>query len=258
MATGSESGGPHEAAGESKVGIGEATAAEPRPAFPPLAAGLLAGLAAGLLAFAFGEFVYGAYEPKAVARQFQGVTSNLPTPETQDAAMVKNARLADAGLGALLGLFLGLAGGLVRGDARRGAVGGVVGVVLGGIVGGLAPTAVLPASFWFRRRHDPDLLVAGTITQAVLWGLIAAAAGAAFGVAQGGVKAAPRFATLAFAGTALGALIYGAVGAFGFPLAGTDQALATERAPRLLAHLLAAVAAGTAVGLGLTGGRRRP
>jgi hypothetical protein len=218
---------------------------------------MLAAAAAGLLAFAAGEATYGTYEPSWGTRPAEGAATSPPTPEARDGATVKNAALADAALGALLGLALGLAGGLLRGDARRGLVGGGAGLVLGGLVGALAPLGLMRLAFVLQDRHQVDTLVAGTASQAMVAGLIAAASGAAFGLASGGARAIPRFAALGLLGGAAGALIYAVLGAAAFPLAETDRALATERTPRLLAHLLVALGAGAGLGLGLMG-RRRP
>lgn len=257
MSMGSESGDRRELPSKLQVRYGEEGGDSPLLIFHPLAACLLAGVAAGLLAFAFGEMTWDVFRPADVARQFQGVTSNLPTAESRDVAMIKNAALADAGLGALLGLFLGLAGGMMRGDVRRGVVGGAVGLLVGGLAGGLLPLVAMPPIYRIQERNGIDPLLVGTAAQALVAGLIAATAGAAFGVAFGGVKTAPRFALFALGGGVLGAVLYAMAGAAFFPLAETDRALASERGARFLAHLLVATGGGAMVGLGLTGRRRR-
>lgn len=236
---------------------GEEGGEGPLLVFHPLAACLLAGAAAGLTAFALGESTYGTFEPAAVSQEFRGITSAMPTPATRDAAMAREASAAHAGLGAMLGLFLGLAAGLIRGDARRGAWGGAVGLVLGGLVGGLLPLGMLPGALGLRSRLSYDPILIGAATQALIWGPIAAAAGAAFGFALGGARLVPRFALFALGGGVLAALIYAPAGAVAFPLAQTDHPLAAQRGARFLAHMLLPVAAAAAVGLSLTGRRRR-
>jgi len=216
---------------------------------------LLAGLAAGALAAALGEATAGAFEARGVKRQFQGVMSDLPTAKARDAAATKNAALAGAGLGALLGLALGLAGGLLRGEARRGLAAGGVGLALGGLVGAGLPAAVFPAAIRLQDRHDVDPLLAGTAAQMIVAGLTAAAAGAAFGIGRGGIRDAPRPALHGLVGGLVGAVVFAALGAALFPLAETDRPQAIARAPRMLAMLLPAIAAGAAVGLSAVGRR---
>ncbi len=246
-----------QAGGKLQVRYGEEGGEGPLLIFHPLAACLTAGLAAGMLAFALGEMTYGGVEAAGVSRRFQGVVSDLPTPAARDAAMTRAAATANAGLGAMLGLFLGLAAGLVRGEARRGALGGVSGLILGAIVGGLLSLGLLPGALRFRDRTSIDPILIGAATQALVWGPIAAAAGAAFGLALGGVKLAPRFAAFALGGGLVATLLYAATGAVVFPLAETDRPLATAPGARALAHLLIAVGSAAAVGLSLTGRRRR-
>ncbi|WP_337172988.1 hypothetical protein [Paludisphaera sp.] len=230
---------------------------DPSRGHPTLVACLLAGLAGGLSAFVVGESTYGSFEAAGVARRFQGIVSDLPTPAARDLAMARESAAAFAGLGAALGLFLGLAGGMAGGGPRRGISAGVAGLVLGGLVGGLLSLGLLPGALRLRDRLDVDPILIGTATQALVWGPVAAAAGAAFGLALGGRGAAPRFALLALGGGVLAAILHGAAGAVLFPLAETDRPLATERGARLLAHLLVALCAAAAVGLGATARRRR-
>ncbi|OJW17864.1 MAG: hypothetical protein BGO49_30700 [Planctomycetales bacterium 71-10] len=253
-----EADAPAEGREKLQLRYGEEGGEGPLLVFHPLIACLLAGAAAGLAAFALGESTYGAFEAAGVSRRFQGIISDLPTPAARDAAMARGAATAYAGLGGLLGLFQGLAAGLIRGDARRGARGGAAGLVLGTIAGGLLSLGVLPGALKFRDRSSIDPILIGTATQALIWGPIAAAAGAAFGFALGGIKLAPRFAAFALGGALVATLVYGAAGAALFPLAETDRPLAAQRGARLLAHMLVALGAGAAVGLALTGRDRRP
>lgn len=225
--------------------------------FHPLAACLLAGIAAGLTAFAIGETACGSFEAAGVSRTSQGIASDLPPPAARGAAMAREASADHAGLGAMLGLFLGLAAGLVRGDPRRGAWGGAVGLVLGAIVGGGLALGLVSDEPRLRDRLSYDPILIGAVARALIWGPIAAAAGAAFGSALGGIRLAPRFALLALGGGVLAALIYAPAVAMAFPLAEADRPLAARRGARLLAHMLLALGAAAAVGLSLTGRRRR-
>lgn len=226
---------------------GEEGGEGPLLVFHPLAACLTAGLAAGLVAFTLGEMIDGASE----------ASSHLPTPAARIAAMARGAAAANAGLGGMLGLFLGLAAGLVRGDPRRGALGGAAGLALGAAVGGLLSMGVLPVALKLRDGHAADPILIGTAIQALVWGAVAAAAGAAFGLGLGGARLAPRFALRALCGGLIATLIYAAAGAMFFPLAETDRPVAKARAARGAAHLLVALGAGVAVGLSMTGPRHR-
>ncbi|MFO0889940.1 MAG: hypothetical protein U0790_12475 [Isosphaeraceae bacterium] len=213
--------------------------------------------AAGLLAFALGELSYGVFQARSVRMQRGLGMSDRPTVETKEAAMVRNSALAYAEWGALLGLSLGLAGSLLHHSPRRGALVGMVG---GGVVGAILSLTALPLALRANRAPVTDPLIIGTLAQAVIWGLIAAAAGFGFGHASGvDRRTTLRYALAAMGGAAVGAVVYGVIGASFYPLAESDQPLATEWQPRLLARLLPALGAAIAIEwTGANGRRSRP
>jgi hypothetical protein len=222
------------------------TTAPPRRGLPPWLACLLAGAVAGLLAFAVGESTYGVFKARSVRQQWGPGMSDRPTIATIETAAVRNAALAYAEWGALLGLSLGLAGSLIHRSSPRGALVGLVG---GAAAAAALSAAALPFVLWARRELDIDPLIVGTLSQALIWGLIAAAAGVGYGYASGG---GPRmiihYALAAMTGAAVGALIYGAIGASFYALQESDQPLAIAWQPRLLARLLPALGAAAAIG----------
>lgn len=205
---------------------------------------MLAGTA-GVLGFGVGEMSYGAFRARSVLQRLGPGMSDRPTVATKDAAMVRNAALAYAGWGASLGLSLGLAGSLIhRSPTRR----SFVGMVIGGAAGALLPAFALPFVLRAGRQTALDPLIVGTLSQAVLWGLIAAAAGLGYAFASGaGRRTALRYALAAMGGAMLGAMAYAAIGASCFPMAESDLPLASDWQPRLLARLLPALGAALAL-----------
>jgi len=227
------------------LGVGGTTTASLRGC-PPWLACLIAGASAGLLAFAVGELNYGAFKVRSVRQQLGPGMSDRPTIATIEVAMVQNAALAYAEWGALLGLSLGLAGSLNHRSSRRSALVGMVG---GAAVGATLSAAALPFVLWARRELEIDPLIVGTLSQALIWGLIAAAAGLGYGhTSRGGRRMMTHYALAAMTGAAVGALIYSAIGASFYALEESDQPLAIAWQPRLLARLLPALGAAAAIG----------
>ena len=97
-----------------------------------LAAGLIAGFASWLV----GEAIQGRFQPGLLT------TGGFPTVEqvkaheaVRAAAVMLEATLAFAALGAALGLALGVAGGSARRSARAASIAGISGAILGAVAG---------------------------------------------------------------------------------------------------------------------------
>ncbi|MDR3618357.1 MAG: hypothetical protein P4L85_03330 [Paludisphaera borealis] len=217
--------------------------------FHPLTTCLLAGLAAGLLAFGLGEMSYDAYKAKLVPTNMMGSIAMLPSAATQEVATIKNSVLAYAELGAMLGLYLGLAGGLVRKSAPDAGIGGVLGLILGGVLGAALPLATFPVFFRAIDQLEVDPIVIGLGLHIVAWGLLGGAAGLAFAYALGKPRRMLHYFVLGFIGAALGTGAFEAVGGILYPLAKTDQPLAAAWQARLLARMLVTIGTAAAIGL---------
>jgi hypothetical protein len=230
---------------------------EPPSLFHPVGTCLLAGLAAGLLAFALGELGYGFYQAERVPTESRyGGKQVVSTPETERKADVQNAALAFAGLGAALGLCLGAAGGLIRRSTARAAVGGVLGLIVGGAMGGGLPYVTFPSYFWAVAQFVTERTLIGLGLHALVWGLIGGAAGLAFGLAYGSPGRMLSCFVLGIVGAALGAGLFEVVGLFFYPESQTDVPLAGIWQARLLARVLVSIGAAAAIGLSFPGGRR--
>src|SRR5262249_23605851 len=96
---------------------------------------LIAGVLAGLGAWAGGEWVETSYRAPIVSEFV--VAGNVQLAR-RAALITTKATLAYGLLGAILGLLSGLAGGLTRRSPRGAAIAGIVGLVLGGVAGAVA------------------------------------------------------------------------------------------------------------------------
>jgi hypothetical protein len=216
-------------------------------------AGLLAGLAAGLV----GEGLQAAF-----AAQLTPKMEPIPRPETRLALLAAErtvAGLSYAGLGALLGLAMGTAGGLAGRSSGRALRAGLVGLALGAAAGGALAYVLVPV---FHANKDPNgddlilpLLVHGGIAAAV-----GAVAGAAFGLGLGGRGRVSGGLGGGLMGALGGAVLYEVLGAVAFPMARTGEPLSNAPATRLLLHLAVAglAAAGAAWGVRSIGRRAGP
>jgi MFS family permease len=217
-----------------------------------LSAGVIAGVASGLVGEASRKMFPSALSPKIEA---------FPTPEGQLKVIrdrTVSAAVIFAQQGAILGLALGMAGGLARRSPRAGLAAAALGLVLGAAASGGAALGLVPIYF---RNENPeyDPLVLSLLTHAGIWMAAGAAAGLAFGVGLGGRARAARAAMGGLLGAAGGTMLYEMVGALAFPLAKTSQPVSEAVATRLLAHLAVAalVAVGAAMGAGGEGGKPR-
>lgn len=226
-------------------------------AFHPVATCLLAGLVAGLLAFGLGELSYDAFPAERVSTKLDyGGAAMLTTAKTEQKAVVRNAALAFAGLGAMLGGCLGLAGGMVRKSRGGAAVGGVLGLIVGGAVGAGLPFLMFRTYFRAVDQLDVAPMVIGLCLHVAVWGLIGGAAGLAFGFGLGNRGRMLHYVVLGLVGAALGAGLFEALGGYLYPAALTEEPLAQRWQARFLARVLVSLAAGAAIGLSFPSTRR--
>jgi hypothetical protein len=205
----------------------------------------IAGLLAGLLAFAIGEATYEIIPTEKVPKNLMGTTVLVVERATSTEAARRNGALAFAALGLCLGTCLGLAGGL----ARRSASGAIAGAMTGGLLGLALGAGVSWASIpWFIMTRldytDYDIFIS-FIMHGLIWGLLGASAGLAFAVGLGRSRLCGKTLTAGFAGAVLGTVAYELIGAAAFPMAETDEPISETWATRLMARLL--VTLGTAL-----------
>jgi hypothetical protein len=216
---------------------------------------VVAGLAAGLLAWAIGEMRVVNAGPVEKQVNFMGTGFMVPqiTHEARLEGVRMTATKADAIVAGLTGLLLGLVGGAAIGSGRRAALAGGVGLVVGGLAGAVVSWATMPL---FEEWRAPD--TGALLPSLVMHGLFWLPAGIAGGLALGlGLR---DRVGLAVAGGVMGALLatvlYELVGALAFPLASTGDPVSTTWLTRLLARLL--VASFTAMGAALVLSRPVP
>lgn len=227
-----------------------AAASASAPPFRPATVCLAAGLLAGLSAFALGELGYDFFQARRFATKLEyGGTVMVSTTASDRDAVVQNAALAFAGLGAMLGLCLGAAGGLVRRSAAGARLGGGLGLIVGGVVGAMLPYLTFPWYFRAMDQLEVDPMLIGLGLHAAVWGLIGGAAGLGFGLGLGEPRRILISIVLGVVGSVLGAVAFEILGGFFYPEALTEEPLAVVWQPRLMARLLVSVVAATAVGL---------
>jgi hypothetical protein len=202
-----------------------------------LALSVVAGLAAGLLAWAIGETRVVNTGPVQKQVKVMAFMATQITHEARLAGVRVDATKANAIVDGLTGLLLGLIGGAAVGSGRRAALAGGVGLVVGGLAGAVLTWATMPL---FEEWRAPD--TAAMLPSLVMHGLFWMPAGLAGGLALGlGLR--DRIG-LAVAGGVMGALLatllYEVVGALAFPLASTGDPVSTTWLTRLLARLLVA------------------
>ena len=145
---------------------------------------VVAGIVAGLAAFAIGEHTAGLIPPDTVQFNFFGATRGIASRDTPRVVM-RTAALAFGVLGLCLGGCLGIAGGVARRSAAAAVAGGSLGAVLGAVLGGGATLALLPSFLEMRRNHQNLDMIIGMLMHGVLWGPLGAAAGLAVAIGQG-------------------------------------------------------------------------
>jgi hypothetical protein len=205
-----------------------------------MAAALVSGLAAGVLAWVVGE---GILAVETADQRF--VPGNQGEIARHD-DMIQQARLLKAtasytALGAIVGLMLGLAGGWSRGSGRASVAAGVGGALLGGVATAAITWAALPIFL-----KDVDTLNEGMLAPILMHGLFWAASGLAGGLALAiGLGCRPAMIVQAgiggIIGALLGAAVYDIVGAIVLTTENTAMPLSEGWASRLLARMSVAV-----------------
>jgi hypothetical protein len=205
-----------------------------------MAVALVAGLAAGVLAWVIGEGIL------AVETADQRFVPGNQGEIAQHDAMIQQARILKAtasyaALGAVVGLLLGLAGGWARGSGRASAVAGVSGALVGGVATAAITWLTLPIFL-----SDVDTLNEGMLAPILMHGLFWAAAGLAGGLAFAvGLGCRPVLIVQAaiggIVGALLGAAVYDIVGAIVLTTENTAMPLSEGWASRLLARMSVAV-----------------
>ena len=191
---------------------------------------LLAGLAAGAIAWGIGE--------ATLVTDSTVVRRRGTTEATVAAVGVRNGVSSFGALGAVLGLGLGLAGGSIGRSIPRAVVAGVVGLLVGGAIG--IGTARLLVPVYFENREANDL-IHPLLVHGGIWGAVAAVAGLAFGLGLGGWGRAIRTALAAAAAALLATVVYEIAGGLLFPTAMTDRPVSATWETRLMARLLIAL-----------------
>lgn len=206
---------------------------------------LAAGVAGAILAGGLGEVTSNWFSARGnfALGPMQGGGATLGS--IRDAA-VRNASLTCSVQGAILGLAFGLAGAIGNPRRAQGAIGTVVGLV-GGMVLGLLVSH--QAYRMFLRAVDPnsDDLIMPILTHGLVWGLIGAVAGLAYGLASG--SGVIRAGAGGLIGGVAAAGLFQVLGAVLFPNDETTQPLADATLPRLVAHASLALIATAAIGL---------
>ena len=205
----------------------------------------LAGLLAGLLAFAVGEATYKLVPAERVKQNVLMTNQQVvePTQETLNAAAVKNGAIAFAVLGLCLAGFLGLAGGLARRSPPAALKGGLLGAVVGTALGAGLSLVLLPLSLQAQADYpDYDIIISLAI-RGLIWGLLGAAAGLAFTIGLGQRRLLGRTLTAGFMGAAVGAIAFELIGAAFFASAKTVGPVSETLPTRLLACLLVTLGA---------------
>lgn|GEM_PF-1487465 len=209
-----------------------------------LGAGVLAGLAAGLI----GEGVLEWFNPNinpasihAPAAELHAQAALLRRTEIQQVALAMGL------LGGLLGLSLGLASGLARRSVRAAGMAAVVGLILGTAAGMGSSFCVMPY-YIINRNFIGGSFRAPLLIHAALWVPIGAMGGLALGLGLGEWRRTARAVLGGLVGGALGTLLYEVLSAILFPLSLNYQPLSDTWDSRVTARLLVALfSAGLAV-----------
>jgi hypothetical protein len=223
---------------------------------------LVAGLAAGFVAWLIGEAVVNAFVPPYQIQNVMGQSIKRATFQDQAAADSKNATLAFAVLGGVLGAVMGIAGGLARRSTRAAVVSSAVGLVLGGVLGAGASLAFLPVYFSALDRSQEELsrdLTLPLFVHGGIWAACGLAGGVAFGIGLcGGRTRTINAAIGGLIGAVVGAVLYEMIGAMALSADKTTNPLATTGTARLLARLLVATLSGTLAAVVIDMGNRQP
>jgi hypothetical protein len=214
---------------------------------------LMAGVAAGLIAWITQECGHDAFRPRlAEVPKWEAVWME-PNIQTQSAAEWKNASLASALLGCAAGLVRGFAGGVVGRAPSRGIFVGLSAQVGGLLLGALAALIAIPVFQSLTQRSfrtmTTDVWVPLAI-RATVWVAAGAVGGAAFALGAGQRSRLGAAVGCATAGALLSAILFQVIAA-SLPLdAGAAAPVARWPVLRLIAMLFPStmIAAGAALG----------
>ncbi len=174
---------------------------------------LVAGLLAGLVAFAIGEKTHDLVQAEKVKKNLMGNTILEPTEATNLVAATRNAAATFGVLGLCLGASLGIAGGLARRSIGGALAGGLAGALLGLASGAGVTWAILPRFIAARDYYFDYDLVISVGMHMLLWGLLGAGAGLAFVVGLRRYRLGASAFIAGLIGAALGAVAYDIIGA---------------------------------------------
>jgi hypothetical protein len=209
-----------------------------------------AGAAAALVSWLLIEATLGTFRPKGTAAQFAGSTFLFPDWQERAKAGARNAAVALGLTGAAAGLALGLAGGMVRRSARAAAVAACLGLGLGAAAGAGTAMAAVPLASRVQERDPGNMsleMASSLLVHGLPWAAVGAVGGLAFGVGLGGRGPAGRGLLGGLLGAVAGAVLYEVIGALAWPDARTVDPIAASWGVRLLAQLLAVMAAAAGV-----------
>jgi hypothetical protein len=216
----------------------------------------VAGLIAGVVAFGLGEAVDQWHAPELVPQNLSGGEVMVETFETIAEADARNAALAFGLLGGSLGLAFGLAGGMAGGSVIRGLMAAGGGLVLGSLLGVILPLIVVVPYFKLQQWRNSDDLLVPLAMHSLIWGMLGAVGGLAWGLGRGGEILRPVL--FALVGACLGTAGFEALGAAIDPLALTTDPVSKTWPTRLLARILVATTVGVMVGLSVRPRDRLP
>jgi hypothetical protein len=201
---------------------------------------LVAGAAAGVVAWLGGEAIRGTLQP--VERSAAAGPALNETERLIRAGLTKEATFAFVMMGGSLGLALGFAGGLARRSMGAAMIAAVAGLVLGAVAAFGTSAVLMPIATTERLRMTEDLTYSILILGGV-WSALGAAGGLAFGIGLGGPGRIGRAALGGLLGAALGTVLYEVLGAVVFPVAQTGTPLPLTWPARLFARLAVALSA---------------
>lgn len=200
---------------------------------------LVAGLLAGIVGWAIGEYTHDYFNPseEAASQAYNFTQLNKEQRECDS----RNGALTFGAWGALLGAALGVVGGLMSQSTRAGLAGAVIGLVLGGLAGALPPFGILP---WMHDRRTDDFarhdLLIPLLAHAGLWSGIGLAAGLAYSIGRARVSLSDlaRAAFGGLLGATIGTALFEVLGAVFFPMAETPSPFSARPETRLIARVL--------------------
>jgi hypothetical protein len=199
---------------------------------------LAAGVAAGLISWAAGEFAVDAFKPRLYRIVVPpGAVTFAPTSASANAAQFKNSVLTFALLGCVTGLAMGFSGGLAARSPRRGMIAGLAAQAAGLLVGAIISLALV--RFFYRGLvQDLNDLWSPVLIHGAIGMAIGAVGGAAFALGMGCPRRHQAAIGAAVVGGLFAPILFQTLSATFLPGANTMGPIADSRSARLLAMLL--------------------